>query len=239
MIIWMNRVQQRLVALGEVIICSSLPTQLTVAILLSLAGMPSQNSSGQLSLPFVFAVTIGDTVLLVGLMVWFTLRHGETVSSLWLGSRPIASEVVRGLALVPPIFLVVIVLLNILRLVAPDLHNVEVNPLEQLATGGPLNAVVFGVVVIVAGGVREEMVRAFLLRRFEQHLGGTGAGVILLSVAFGLGHVGQGWDAAITTGVLGALWAVVYVRRRSSIAPIVSHAGFNSVEVIRIALTGA
>ena len=39
--------------------------------------------------------------------------------------------------------------------------------------------------------------------------------------------------------VLGALWAVIYLRRRSSIAPVVSHAGFNSLEVIRIAVTGA
>jgi membrane protease YdiL (CAAX protease family) len=235
----MNRGRQRLIALGEVLLCSSVPTQLAVMALLSLAGIPGPGDASELTLPYVFAVTLADTVLLIALMVFFTRRHGESVSSLWLGWRPIASETIHGLALVPAVFLVVIVLLNVLRLIAPSLHNVEVNPLEQLATGSPLNALMFGVVVIVAGGVREEMVRAFLLRRFEQHLGGAGAGVILLSVAFGLGHINQGWDAAVTTGVLGALWAVVYVRRRSSIAPIVSHAGFNSVEVIRIAMMGA
>jgi len=80
--------------------------------------------------------------------------------------------------------------------------------------------------------------RAFLLRRFERHLGGTDVGVLVLSVAFGLGHMVQGWDAAITTGVLGAVWAGLYVRRRSSIAPIVSHAGFNSLEVLRVAIVG-
>jgi membrane protease YdiL (CAAX protease family) len=41
----------------------------------------------------------------------------------------------------------------------------------------------------------------------------------------------------IATGLLGAIWAVVYLRRRSSVAPIVSHAGFNSLEVLRVALT--
>ena len=84
--------------------------------------------------------------------------------------------------------------------------------------------------------MREELQRAFLLRRFEQHLGGAAVGVIVLSVAFGLGHVVQGWDAVITTGALGAFWAVLYLRRRSSIAPIVSHAGFNSLEVLRVAI---
>ena len=30
----------------------------------------------------------------------------------------------------------------------------------------------------------------------------------------------KGWDAAIATGALGAFWAIVYLRRRSSVAPI-------------------
>ena len=96
-----------------------------------------------------------------------------------------------------------------------------------------------GVIAILAGGVREELQRAFLLRRFEQHLGGATLGVIVLSIAFGLGHVPQGWDAVIATGLLGAFWAVVYLRRRSSIAPMVSHAGFNSLEVLRLAFMGS
>ena len=226
-------------ALGEVLLCSSLPTQLAIVVLLGFLGLPQRNDAGQLSLPYVFAVTLADTVVLIGLMVYFTRRRGESLSDLWLGHRPVAREAARGIVLVLPIFMLVVVLLNSLRLIAPGLHNVEVNPLEQLATGGPFDALMFGVVVILAGGVREELVRAFLLRRFEQHLGGAAAGVLILSVAFGLGHFDQGWDAVITTGVLGALWAVIYLRRRSSIAPVVSHAGFNSLEVIRIAVTGA
>ncbi len=61
--------------------------------------------------------------------------------------------------------------------------------------------------------------------------------MIVLSLACGLGHWLQGWDAAITTGALGAFWAVVYLRRRSSVAPIVSHAGFNALEILRVTLT--
>ena len=96
-----------------------------------------------------------------------------------------------------------------------------------------------GLIAVLAGGIREELQRAFLLRRFEQHLGGPIVGVVVLSVAFGLGHYPQGWDAVIVTGVLGLVWAIVYLRRRSSVAPMVSHAGFNSLEVLRVALTGS
>ena len=57
---------------------------------------------------------------------------------------------------------------------------------------------------MVAGGLREEVQRAFILHRFERHLGGAAIGLVVFSVAFGLGHLVQGRDAAVITGLLGA-----------------------------------
>jgi membrane protease YdiL (CAAX protease family) len=227
-----------LIALAEIFLCSSLPTQLLLQMLLVQAGWAPTTDSGGFSLPFVLTMSLADTALLIVLMVVLTRAHGQSVSELWLGRRPVVREVLLGVVLVPAVFLLVVVVLNAVRLAAPSLHNVPRNPLEDLARGGAMNAAAFGLVAIIAGGVREELQRAFLLRRFEQHLGGPTTGVIVLSVAFGLGHAVQGWDAAITTGALGAFWAILYLRRRSSVAPLVSHAGFNSLEVLRIALGG-
>ncbi len=231
-------VQRRLIAVGEILLCSSVPTQLLLQGLLVGAGWAPMTATGGFSLPFVVTLTLADTLLLILLMVLLTQAHGESASQLWLGHRPPWREAILGLALVPLVFLLVVVLLNTLRQVAPWLHNVATNPLESLATGGAVNAALFGLVAIFAGGVREELQRAFLLRRFEQHLGGAGVGVVVLSTAFGLGHWVQGRDAVITTAALGAFWSVVYLRRRSSVAPVISHAGFNSLEVLRVAVTG-
>jgi len=131
------------------------------------------------------------------------------------------------------VFLIAATLLLTMRALTPQLHNVDVNPFEALA-GNLRDAALLGLVAIVAGGVREELQRAFLLDRFERYLGPSWAGVVLLSAAFGLGHLLQGRDAAIATGAMGAFWAVVYLRRRSSVAPMVSHALFNSLEVLII-----
>jgi membrane protease YdiL (CAAX protease family) len=84
--------------------------------------------------------------------------------------------------------------------------------------------------------VREEIQRAFVLRRFEQPLGGGAVGVFIFSLAFGAGHTIQGWDAAVTTGILGALWGIIYLRRRSVVVPLVSHSGFNIAEIVRYTL---
>lgn len=234
----MTEAQQRLVAIAEIVLCSSVPTQIAIGVFLRVAGLAPLEPDGRLSLAFVLLLSVADTALLIGLMVALTRAHGERASTLWLGDRPVRREALVGLLLVPVVFLLVVVLLNVLRVAAPWLHNVETNPLEQLA-GTPGQAAVFVIVAILAGGVREELQRAFLLQRFERHLGGPTVGVVVLSVGFGLGHVVQGWDAVVTTGALGAFWAVIYLRRRSTIAPLVSHAGFNALEVFRVAAFGA
>jgi membrane protease YdiL (CAAX protease family) len=220
-----------------VLLCSSLPTQIVIGQMLAVVGLDPRTPSGQLSPPFAFALLLIDSIVLIALMVVLMRAHGESPRALWIGDRPILREVSVGLALVPLVFLMVGLLMTGLLRLLPGLHNVADNPIEQLAAGGPQDAALLGMIAILAGGVREELQRAFLLPRFEQHLGGPVVGVLALSAAFGLGHYPQGWDAVIVTGLLGALWAVVYLRRRSSVAPMVSHAGFNSLEVLRVVLT--
>jgi len=229
---------QRLRALGEVVLCSDVPTQLGLALLLKFAGWSPTGADGALSFRYVVVLSLVDVVLLVGLMVACLRLAGERPSELWLGFRPVRHEARLGLLLIPVVFLAVAVVITTVRFLFPALHNVPENPLEQLART-PGEAAIFIVVVIVAGGIREELQRAFLLRRVEQYLGGRWVGVVVLSLAFGLGHTMQGWDAVIATGMLGAFWSLVYLRRRSSVAPIVSHAGFNALELTLALLAGA
>jgi len=127
---------------------------------------------------------------------------------------------------------VAIVVIGGLRILAPSLHNLARNPLQDLIQG-PRDAVLFAVVVVVAGGIREEIQRAFILHRFKVWLGGPAVGLIISSVAFGLGHRLQGNDVAIATGTLGLYWGAVYLRRRSFVGPMVSHAGFNLIELLQ------
>lgn len=229
--------RDRALAVLEILLCSSVPTQVAIGAFLRAAGIASTDSAGHFSLLFVMLLSLADTTVLVVMMAWLMRVHGERPSRVWVGDRP-WREAAIGLATVPLVFLVVGILLNTMSLFAPALHNVKDNPMEQLAGGTPQQAALFSVVAILAGGVREELQRAFMLRRFEQYLGGAGIGVIVLSIAFGLGHAVQGWDAVLTTGTLGAFWAWMYLRRRSSVGPMVSHAGFNSLEILRVAVIG-
>jgi membrane protease YdiL (CAAX protease family) len=128
------------------------------------------------------------------------------------------------------VFAIAILVLGSVQLLAPSLHNVPQNPMQDLLRR-PRDAGLFAIVVIVAGGVREEIQRAFILHRFDRWLGGAGVGVVVSSAIFGLGHLLQGNDVAVATALMGAFWAIVYVRRRSVVAPMVSHATFDLMQL--------
>jgi membrane protease YdiL (CAAX protease family) len=229
--------RDRVTAVLEILLCSSIPTQLAIGALLRAVGVRASDAAGHLSLTFVVALSLIDTALLIVMMILLMHAHGESARRTWIGSRSQLREAFIGLGTVPLVFVGVGLLLNAIRLAVPSLHNVETNPLEQLAST-PGQAALFSLVAILAGGLREELQRAFMLRRFEQYLGGATLGVWVLSAAFGLGHAMQGWDAVITTAALGAFWAWMYLQRRSSMGPIMSHAGFNSLEILRVAVIG-
>ena len=222
----------RIVAVIEVLLCSDLLTQYAIGGTLFALGYPAKLPNGQLNVGYVVALSLGDAALLVGLILLLLYAHGERPRDVLFGRRPIVGEGLLGLLLIPLAFGIAIVVMLTVRRFAPSLHNVPDNPLQGLLTS-PRDAWLFALVVLVAGGVREEIQRAFLLHRFDVWLGGGTIGLVVTSVAFGAGHFElQGADAGLATGLLGAFWGVVYLRRRSSLAPMVSHAGFDLLQIL-------
>jgi membrane protease YdiL (CAAX protease family) len=228
---------ERAAAALEVILCSGFPTQIVVISVLSTFGMKVRLADGALAPRFVFTLTLLDTVLLVGLVVFFMRAHRESVVEQLFGSRSRPRELLFGVALIPASFFVVICVLLLVQAVMPSLRNVPHNPLQDLVRNR-VDAVIFAFVVMIAGGVREEIQRGFVLRRFEQYLGGGAVGLLVFSAIFGLGHLEQGYDVALATGMLGAFWGSVFLRRRSILGPMVGHAGFNLAQVVKFMTVG-
>ncbi len=225
-------VSDRIGAAAEIVLCSGFPTQLFLFAVLTGFGMQLRTADGHWSPLFVAVLSMLDTLLVVGLVMLFLRSHGERPRDVLLGTRPVAREAVVGVFLLPIIFILAGLMLYTLFRYAPHLHNVARNPLEDMLQNRR-DAMIFAVVGMVAGGVREEIQRAFILHRFDRFLGGGAVGVVLYSIVFGLGHADQGWDATITVALLGAIWGTIYLLRRSVIAPMVCHAGFNLAQVIK------
>ena len=94
-------------------------------------------------------------------------------------------------------------------------------------------AAAFGVVVVMAGGVREEMQRAFQLHRLTGHVCAPLVALAITSVAFGAGahragpRRGAGDVACSAPSGARSIW-----RRRSLVAAAVSHGLFNLGQVV-------
>jgi membrane protease YdiL (CAAX protease family) len=230
-------VADRAIALLEVLLCSDFPTQIIVAQALTVAGLHQTQADGAFNLTFIAALSLIDAFVLVGLILLFLVAHGERPMQVLLGTQPRLREILTGIPLIVVSLLIAAAVLLTIQLAAPSLHTVAQNPFQELLQTRR-GVFIFGIVAVVAGGVREEIQRAFLLHRFDQYLGGGAIGVFVVSVAFGAGHYVQGGDAVVATAVLGAFWGVVYLRRRSAIAPMVAHAGFNLLELAQFLLIG-
>lgn len=217
----------------EILLCSGYPTQIVVSYVLLGAGLAPQTANAQLSGRFVFALSLLDTVLLLSLILLFIWRRGQRARDIFFGQTHPLREIVAGALSLPMVIMVVIALTVFIQRLAPRLHNVPDNPLEGLL-GGQISVWMFLLIVIVAGGVREELQRAFLLQRFRDDLGQPWMGLLITSLSFGLGHTLQGLDAAVITGALGAMWGFLYLTRGGALASMVSHSLFNSGELLRI-----
>jgi membrane protease YdiL (CAAX protease family) len=221
------------IALLQIVLCSGLPTQLVLLFALTAVGVQAPTTTKEWSLGYVAGVLVADSALVLGLILLFLHLSGERPRNVFLGNRSIAWEWSIGIALVPMAFIVIASINAVVLRYAPNLHQLE-NPFQPLVQT-PYGMVIFTSLSILAGGVREEMQRAFALHRFAQ-IGIPYVGLIVFSIAFGLGHIVQGWDAAIMTGSLGALWGYVYLRRGSIVAPAVCHGAFDAIQVIAFGL---
>ncbi len=148
------------------------------------------------------------------------------------GDRSVLRESLLGVTLVPMVFLAVVSCSAIVLTFVPRLHNVPRNPLEAMVQT-PRDAIIFTIVVMIAGGVREEVQRGFIVHRFDQYLGGAECWRGRVQRRVRPRPLEQGWDAALATGLLGAIWGSIYLVRRSVVAPMVSHAGFNLLQLIK------
>jgi membrane protease YdiL (CAAX protease family) len=79
---------------------------------------------------------------------------------------------------------------------------------------------------VLGGGFVEEVMRIFMLTRFQKIFGRPGLyfALVMSSFLFGAGHLYQGIGSAISTGISGLLLGCIFIRRGSAIEIITIHA---------------
>lgn len=169
--------------------------------------------------------------LVTFLLLYLVLRaHGETLSDLGLTLRRWGVEALIGLAVVPVLFAVSALVATAFKLLFPKLF-LDHNPLLDLINT-PQDLALFLVSALIAGGVKEELQRAFILERFRRHLGGPLVGLLLWSLVFGAGHYVQGAQGAVSAALFGLGFGALYLARGSLVAPVVAHASYDVIALL-------
>jgi len=94
--------------------------------------------------------------------------------------------------------------------------------------------VIFIFIGLFKGGLSEELWRIFVLTRFEKAFGRFGLvfALIISSLIFGIGHLYQGLSGLISISIIGFLYALVYLRKRSALEAVFTHSTENLISII-------
>jgi membrane protease YdiL (CAAX protease family) len=99
-----------------------------------------------------------------------------------------------------------------------------VNPEPSFLQVHGLGEALVGLVLVVVVALSEETIfRGYLILRLRSFTAGVAPAIILSSVIFSLGHGYEGASGMVTVGTMGAVLAIIYVWRKSLVAPMVIH----------------
>jgi uncharacterized protein len=191
---------------------------------------------GQLSFVLAAAATIFRDAGLVCLILFFLWRNGEPVSRAgWTWRHP-GRELIVGAACFIPMFFGAILLDRLLLRVG---LSAAATPLPSfLNDKGPAEALLAALLVTIVAVAEETIFRGYLLLRFLPILRNTTTAVLLSSAIFAVGHGYEGSAGLVTVGVMGAVFALVYLWRGSLVAPIVMHFLQDFLSIVLLPLLG-
>lgn len=181
---------------------------------------------------FIFSSTaiIFQNLALVGLILFFLWRNGESYRLIGWNRIGWGKEFGLGLLLFPP-FALVTGLFEELFL-ALGLSSPEEALPSFLAAQGPWEMLLALILITVVALGEETIYRGYLILRLKTLLGSGWAAALISSGIFSLGHAYEGSAGIATVAVMGLAFAGIYIWRGSIIAPVVMHFIQNFIGII-------
>jgi membrane protease YdiL (CAAX protease family) len=194
------------------------------------------NQATQGGFVLIAVATIFRDLALVSLIMFFLWRNGEPIRLVGWNFRHGVIDVLIGFALFIPTFIVTGLLNQALQTVG---LSGPAAPLPSFLT--PSGGWQFGlaaVLVVVVAVAEETIFRGYLILRFENVLRSVWLAVVLSAIIFSIGHGYEGSAGVITVGVMGVVFALVYIWRRSLVAPITMHFLQDFLGIVLLPLLG-
>jgi membrane protease YdiL (CAAX protease family) len=176
---------------------------------------------GVLSFELVAWATILRDAALVCLILFFLWRNGEPAERMGWSFKHFWTEFAIGLGLFIPLYLGAGLLEDLLHKAG---LSMPAAPMPSYMIPGDLSKLALAILLVAIVGVAEETIfRGYLIMRFQDLNTGTPAAIVLSAFIFSLGHGYEGSAGVVTIGVMGLVFALVYLWRRSLVAPMMMH----------------
>jgi membrane protease YdiL (CAAX protease family) len=154
------------------------------------------------------------------LVAFFVWSGGEPLAAIGWGRRRVGREVTLGVLLYPAMLGLIGLLAALLR--ASGIERTGAPP-GFLQPRTPGETVLACVLVLIVAGAEETIFRGYLLLRLRELTRSTTIAVAIATLVFASGHTYEGIGGVIAVAVMGVVLALVYLWRRSLIAPVVLH----------------
>jgi membrane protease YdiL (CAAX protease family) len=177
----------------------------------------------QTNISFVLeaVATILRDLSLLALILFFLWRNKETIAHIGWTVQHVWKDLAIGVVLFVPVSFGAAQLERFLSAVG---FSTPAKALPSLEPSRSTAEMLLAVVLVTVVALTEESIfRGYLLLRFEAITKSPFWSVLLTAVVFSLGHGYEGTAGVVTVGALGLAFCLVYVWRKSLVAPITMH----------------
>jgi len=190
---------------------------------------------GSLSFVLVACATILRDLALVSLILFFLWRNGEPIN--WIGwtFKNSWKEIGLGIGFYISFFIAAAFLERALQVAG---LSVPSTPLPSMAAEG-MGELLLAIALVAVVALGEETIfRGYLILRLKAITTSPTAAALLSATIFSLGHGYEGSAGVVTVGVMGVIFALIYIWRQSLVAPIVMHFLQNFISIVLLPLFG-
>ncbi len=176
---------------------------------------------GGIGFAFIAVSVILRDLSLVFLILYFVRSNGEPLQRIGWSFRQRRRDVLLGIVLFVPVFYGAALLDK--ALISAGFSG-GIKSVESLLIPKGWPEFVLAAILVVIVAVSEETIfRGYLILRFETLTQSPLAAAVLSSLIFSVGHGYEGSAGLVTIGAMGFAFALIYLWRRSLVAPMVMH----------------
>jgi membrane protease YdiL (CAAX protease family) len=172
-----------------------------------------------------FALTAWATILrdlsLIALIFFFFWRNAETLRTLGWTLHHMWRDILIGVVLFVPMFFGANLLDTFLAGIGFSSPSTQSSSLQPSLTSAEM--ILAFVLVVVVAIAEETIFRGYLMNRFKAVAGSSIVSLLLSAFVFSLGHGYEGTAGVVTVGAMGLVFGLVYLWRKSLVAPMTMH----------------